>query len=146
MRSRAQLSGLRQVTLPGSGVWAPGWGRRSQCGGGRSGPPSQWGQMGCAALMGSRGDGPGRHWSGGETQGAGGCRRRPEAGAPGSPARSWQGRCPGARCLRCGPRTSAHSPCGSGRCAPPGRREGVSICRALPGAMYPREPTWDSVI
>lgn len=92
--------------------------------------------MGCAALMGSWGDGPGGQWSGGEMQGAGGCRRRPEAGAPGSLARSWQGRCPGARCLRCGPRTSARSPCGSGRCAPPGRREGVSTCRALPGATY----------
>lgn len=129
--SKAQLCCLRQDIVPESGVWAPGQGRRSQCGGGRSGHPSRWGQLGCAALTGSCGDGPGGWHSGGGTQAAGGHLRRAGAGAPGSPARSWQGRCPGVRCRRYGPRTSAHSPCGSGRCAPPGGREGVSVCRAL---------------
>lgn len=124
MGSRDQLSSLRQVTLPGSGVWAPGWGRRSRCGGGRSGSPSRWDPLGCAALTGSRSDEPAGQWSGGETQGAGDRRHRYGAGARGTPAHSWRGRCPGAPCLRCAPRTSSRSPCGSGRCAPPGGAEG----------------------
>lgn len=136
-----QHSCLRQVILPGSGAWVPGWERRSQCGGGRSGPPSWWIQLGCVALMGSWGDGPGGWWSGGGMQESGDHRRRPGVGARGTPAHSWQERCPGALCLKCAPRTSSHSPCESGRCAPPGREKGVSICKALLSTRHPRVPT-----
>lgn len=131
---QGQFSGLRQVTLPGSGLRAPGWGRRSRCGGGR------WDPLGCVALTGSQSDEPDGRWSGGETQGAGDRRHRCEAGVRGTPARSWRGRCPGALCLRCAPRTSSRSPCGSGRCAPPGGVEGHERLQGPPGHHDPRGP------